>query len=265
MNEPSTAKREAYLAQADSWAKDRLVALHASRRIALIVASAAMVVAICEALALLVLMPLKRVEPYTLLVDRQTGYVQLLKPLEPQLVGSETALTQSFLVQYVIAREGYDIDAVQSDYRKVAAWSTGAARSDYLARMPAANPESPLARYPRTTTIDVEVKSITSLSDHVALIRFDTIRHDAGQQPAPGRPWIAVVRYDYVNKPMTAADRFINPLGFQVVRYRRSAEALTPTRVGTAGSASAPVTTGGAITAAPAVSTSSSNYGAYRP
>ena len=265
MKEPSTAKREAYLAQADSWAKDRLSALHASRRIAWIIALAAMVVAICEALALVILMPLKRVEPYTLMVDRQTGYVQLLKPLEPQLVGSETALTQSFLVQYIIAREGFDIDAVQNDYRKVAAWSSGAARSEYLAQMPAANPESPLARYSRTTMVDVTVKSITSLSDHVALVRFDTIRRDAGQQPMPGRPWIAVVRFVYVNKPMTAADRFINPLGFQVVRYRRSAEALTPTRLGSSVPATAPTATSGGNAGRSAASGSTNGYGAYRP
>jgi len=228
MTKPSLTKKEAYLAQANSWARDRLDAVHSSRRIAWIVASIAAVIALCEALALLALVPLKRVEPYTLLVDRQTGFVQQLKPLDPQFIGSREALTQSFLVQYVIAREGFDIDAIQSDYRKVATWSSGGARSDYLGQMSATNPDSPLARYPRTTTIEVAVKSITALNDHTALVRFDTIRHDAGQQPGQGRPWVAVIRYDYINRPMTAADRFINPLGFQVLSYRRSAETLAP-------------------------------------
>lgn len=241
MTKPSITKREAYLAQADSWAQDRLQAVHNSRRIAWIVASIVAIIAMCEALALLALVPLKRVEPYTLLVDRQTGFVQQLKPLDPQLIGSREALTQSFLVQYVIAREGFDIDAVQSDYRKVASWSAGNARSEYLSQMPASNPDSPLARYPRTTTVDVAVRSITSLADHVALVRFETIRHDAGQPAAPGRPWVAVIRYDYVNQPMSAADRFINPLGFQVLRYRRSAEALTPVPPAPIASAPAPV------------------------
>lgn len=202
--------------------------MHSSRRTAWIVATAAAVVALCEALALVILMPLKRVEPYTLMVDRQTGYVQLLKPLETQLVSSNTALTQSFLVQYVIAREGFDIDSVQNDYRKVAAWSSGAARTDYLAQMPASSPASPLLRFPRSTVIDVAVKSVTPLANNAALVRFETRRHDAGQQPGSGQPWVAVIRYSYTNKPMTAGDRFINPLGFQVLRYNRSAEALTP-------------------------------------
>ncbi len=217
-----------YLRQADSWARDREAELRGSRRAAWIVAAAAVFVAICEALTLLFLMPLKRVEPYTLMVDHQTGFVQLLKPLDPQLVSADAALTQSFLVQYVIAREGFDIDSVQSDYRKVAAWSDGEARSSYLAAMPASNPDSPLARYPRSTVIDVAVKSVTSLGDHVAMVRFETSRRDAGQGDGAARAWVAVIRHGYANRPMSTADRYINPLGFHVSRYRRSAEAITP-------------------------------------
>ncbi len=55
------------------------------------------------------------------MVDRQTGFVQALKPLDTQLVSGDKALTQSFLVQYVIAREGYDRSTLQADYRKVGA------------------------------------------------------------------------------------------------------------------------------------------------
>src|SRR3546814_6281119 len=59
-------------------------------------------------------------------------FVQQLKPLDAETISADRALTQSFLVQYVIAREGFDIDALQSDYRKVALWSSGSARQTYL-------------------------------------------------------------------------------------------------------------------------------------
>ena len=228
MSNPKIKRMTKYLDNADSWARNRQDELVGSRRIAWIVASAAVLVAVCEALALLFLIPLKRVEPYTLMVDRQTGFVQQLKPLDPQLVSVDAALTQSFLVQYVIAREGFDIDSVQDDYRKVAAWSDGEARSSYLASMPASNPDSPLARYPRSTVIDVRVKSVISLGDHVAMVRFETTRRDAGQQDGGSRAFVAVIRFGYVSRSLSTADRYINPLGFQVSRYRRSAEMLAP-------------------------------------
>ncbi|WP_252407265.1 VirB8/TrbF family protein, partial [Escherichia coli] len=92
-------------------------ALRGSQRTAWIVAGVACAIALMEAAALLALTPLKTVEPYTLLVDRQTGYVQALKPLDAQQVSANAALTQSFLVQYVIARESFDAAALQSNYR----------------------------------------------------------------------------------------------------------------------------------------------------
>ncbi|HVJ02533.1 MAG TPA: type IV secretion system protein [Sphingomonas sp.] len=226
MKKMSTEALDAYLKGAESWAQDRQDALRASRRVAWIVAAVAIAVALCLAVALMLLMPLKRVEPYTLLVDRQTGFVQQLKPLDPQMVSSDAALTQSFLVQYVIAREGFDINSLQADYRKVALWSTGQARADYLTLMPASNPASPLASYPRSTVVAVRVKSVSALGPRSALVRFETVRQDAGRQPAAPQPWVTVIRYDYANAPMSVEDRYVNPLGFQVRSYRRNAEAL---------------------------------------
>jgi type IV secretion system protein VirB8 len=228
MNKQAREALDAYYLEAESWGQDRQDGLRASRRVAWIVALAAVAVAVLEALALIVLMPLKTVEPYTLLVDRNTGFVQALTPLDPARVSGDTALTQSFLVQYVIARESFDIDTVQADYRKVALWSAEQARTDYLAATQSTNPQSPLAFYPRTTVVETRVKSVSPVGRDVAMIRFETQRRDASGQAERPRAWVAVIRYQYSGEPMSVADRFVNPLGFQVVRYRRDAEALPP-------------------------------------
>jgi type IV secretion system protein VirB8 len=219
---------DAYYMESDSWGHDREDALKASRRTAWWVAAAALLVAVLLAIALVVLMPLKTVEPYTLLVDRQTGFVQALRPLDPETVSSDRALTQSFLVQYVIARESFDIDALQENYRKVALWSAERARSEYLSGVQGSNPESALARLPRTSVIETRVKSVSPVGRNVAMVRFETRRRDAGGQLGPPSAWVAMIRYRYSGEPMTLEDRMVNPLGFTVVRYRRDAEALPP-------------------------------------
>jgi len=219
---------DAYYREAGSWAEDRQDTLRASRRTAWIIAAIATGVALMLALALLVLMPLKTVEPYTLLVDRQTGFVQTLKPLEPQQVSGNTALTQSFLVQYVIARESFDVSALQANYRKVSLWSQGDARTAYIAGVQAANPDSPLARLPRSTVIETRVKSVSPIGQNAALVRFDTIRRDAGGHTEAPRLWVAVIRYRWSGEPMRLEDRYVNPLGFEVTRYQRNAEAPPP-------------------------------------
>jgi type IV secretion system protein VirB8 len=229
MKNKSREALDAYYREAGSWADDRQTTLRASRRTAWIVASAATAVALMLALALLMLTPLKTVEPYTLLVDKQTGFVQALKPLDAQQVSGNTALTQSFLVQYVIARESFDISAVQANYRKVSLWSQGDARAAYVASVQASNPDSPLARLPRTTVIETRVKSVSPLGQNAALVRFDTVRRDAGGRTEPARAWVSVIRYRYSGEPMSLEDRFVNPLGFEVTRYQRNAEAAPPT------------------------------------
>jgi len=228
MNKQAREALDAYYVEADSWGKDRQEALRAPRRIAWIIAGCAAAIAVMEAIALVVLMPLKTVEPYTLLVDRNTGFVQALTPLDPQRISPDTALTQSFLVQYVIARESYDVDTIQANYRKVGLWSAEQARSNYIAVTQPSNPQSPLVAYPRTTVIETRVKSVSPMGRNTAMVRFETQRRDAGGQAQPPRAWVAIIRYQYSGEPMSVEDRFVNPLGFQVLRYRRDAEALPP-------------------------------------
>ncbi|GLK45530.1 MULTISPECIES: virB8 family protein [Novosphingobium] len=228
MNDMSDDNLKQYYEQAGSWAADRQRGLSASRRIAWIVAGAATTVAVLEAIALIALLPLKTVVPYTLLVDRQTGNVQALKPLGQQNVTPDDALVRSFLAQYVIARESFDINSLKDDYRKVAIWSAEEARERYLAAMQATNPASPLASLPRQALVETEVRSISSLNADTALVRFVTWRTDPGGQRQQEQTWAAVIKYRFSTARMSEADRLQNPLGFQVTRYRRNAEMVVP-------------------------------------
>lgn len=220
------SERQEYFETARTWATDAQLRDARLLRIAWIVAGIAIAIALFEAVALALLTPLKTVQPITLLVDRQTGYVQALDPLQPRRIGADAALTQAFLAQYVVAREGFDRATVSADYRRVALWSNGLPRTQYLALMPASNPESPFQRLPFGTAVTVRVKSVSSLSDGTALVRFDTQRQDRAGHVDTAQPWISVVRYRYSDAPMRFEDRLVDPLGFQVTGYRRDPEAL---------------------------------------
>jgi type IV secretion system protein VirB8 len=226
MNDLRNEDLDQYYADAESWSADRQRSADRSRRIAWIVAGVAALIALVEAFALFLLIPLKREVPYTLLVDRQTGYVEALEPLEPGRVTADSALTRSFLVQYVIARESFDADTLQENYRKVGLMSGGEARERYLAQMQSGTPGNPFSVLSRRATVDVRVRSVSSLSADTAMVRFDTIQTDPGGQPQLSQNWAAVIRYRYSDAEMGAADRLVNPMGFQVVRYRKDPETL---------------------------------------
>lgn len=226
MNDVPDPALEEYYRQAASWSDDRTREMAFSRKVAWIVAGVASAIALLEGIALILLTPLKTAVPYTLLVDRQTGHVEAIKPLEATTITPDSALVRSFLVQYVIARESFDYDQVSQDYRKVALWSAGEARSRYVADMQASNPLSPLATLPRRALVQVQVRSVSSLGPDRSLVRFTTTRTDPGASAQPPQYWAAVVTYQFSAAPMRAEDRMINPLGFQVTRYRRDAETL---------------------------------------
>lgn len=232
MSNSENTPLDEYYKSAESWSADRHREIATSRRVAWIVAAVLGGIALLEAIALILLMPMKTVVPYTLLVDRQTGYVETLKPLERKTIAPDTALVRSFLVQYVIARESFDTDSIKDSYRKVALWSAQAARARYVADTQASNPQSALATLPRRAVVEVQVRSVSSLGADTALIRFTTTRTDSGTQAGSPLHWAAVVKYKFSGAAMSAEDRMVNPLGFQVTRYRRDAEtlqALSPT------------------------------------
>jgi len=221
------SSRKDYFDSAASWAFDSQSLAGRSRRTAWLVAGTATAIALFEAVALAMLAPLKTVQPITLLVDRQTGYVTALDPSSPRRITADAALTEAFLAQYVQAREGFDRATVAADFRKVALFSGGAARSDYLGRMPASNPASPFNTFPAGTVVTARVKSVSKLGEGISLVRFDTSIEDLNGRQNLSQPWIATIRYRYVNAPMSMEDRLVNPLGFQITSYRRDAEAPT--------------------------------------
>ena len=191
-----------------------------------LIAGIAVAVALLEAVALAVLPPLKTVQPLTILVDRQTGFVETVDPLHPRTVTADAALTNAFLAQYVEARERFDRATIRADYRRVGLWSGDRARATYLAQIAATNPDSPFQRYPSGTVVRAAIKSVSRIGPGTALVRFDTQLEDRSGRTSSPRAWIAVVRFRFVDAPMAVADRFINPLGFQVTGYQRDPEVL---------------------------------------
>ena len=126
----------------------------------------------------------------------------------------------------MLARESFDIDVLQESYRKVALWSGGDARRSYISGMQASNPLSPLAALPRRALLQAEIRSISLLNNGTAMIRFAVLRTDPGGQQQDAQNWVSIVKFRFTGEAMSAADRMVNPLGFQVMSYRRDVEAL---------------------------------------
>jgi type IV secretion system protein VirB8 len=225
------AARAHYYEAATSWSQDTHANLRASRRIAWIIAGVAIGVAGLQAIAMAFLLPLKQAVPYTITVDRETGYVQTMRGVNLGNLSETDAIAQSFVVQYVLARESFEATDYRENYRKTMLWSQGGAETDYVRDWDKNNPVGVQSRYRPSTRVQVTVKSVTILGPRSAMIRFDTEQSEGPSSGGMRQPWVATVGYSFSNKPISEQDRYLNPLGFQVATYRRDAETAQPVAV----------------------------------
>ena len=183
------------------------------------------------------LLPLQRTEVVTLLVDRATGFTEIAHPMEEGgPISQREAVTQANIVRYLRARETYDPRGLKDNYDLASLLSGGVAAKDLQAEFDLGNPDNPMKKLGPLTTISIYVASVNFLTDAwrsdpaalgTAAVRFETLRKN--EREAAKEYWVANVRFHYTSQPMKNDWRFDNPLGFQVVEYRRDQESVGPT------------------------------------
>ena len=220
--------REDYFESARSWAETQNGSALRERKIAWIIAGIATGLAVILAITLLILLPLKSVEPYVVTVDRQNGAVQVASGIEPGKLSQNEVVIQAELARYVRARESFDATDLPRMYRSVQLMSSRDVATAYVRFMSAKNPASPLNALNPGDTLSVTIKSVSLIASGSAIVRFDVAQiAPGGGAPATGS-YVSVISFGFNGRPLKPADRFDNPLGFQVTRYRRDVEGFAP-------------------------------------
>lgn len=222
------SEREEYFENARSWTDTQSGSALRERKIAWIIAGIATAIALILALTLLILLPLKSVEPYVVTVDRQTGAVQVATGVAPGQLSQNEAVIQAELARYVRARESFDATDLPRMYRQVQLMSARDVSATYVRRMALKNPNSPLRTLNRGDTLSVAIKSVSLIASGSAIVRFDVTRITPGGSEPAINTFVSAISFGFNGRPLRAVDRFDNPLGFQVTRYRRDIEGFTP-------------------------------------
>lgn len=211
-----------YYAEGASWEHDVARRNRNSRALAWIVASVMTVVAVASLGTLAMLVPLKTYEPYMVVVDRATGFVEVKRPMAEGPLTQDEAVTTFNVVRYIKARETYDPKALKDNFGLAQLLATGDAARELTEIYSPANPQNPVKLYGPNTEVTVSVKSVTFPNNRTALVRFSTDEKTATSITT--RNWVSLVRFRYTSAPMRNEHRFDNPLGFQVLEYRRDQE-----------------------------------------
>ncbi len=214
--------REGYYADAETWDREIYQRLRRSRTLAWIVAAVSAGIAILAMLAVVLVLPLKEFAPYVVTVDRTTGYMEVTKGLQPGELTEDEAITKANIARHLTARETYDPADIQENFDHVMRTSTGTARELHQQLYDRASATNPVNLYGYHGTITVQIKAISFLNDRTASVRFQTTTRN--RQSETIDHWVAILQFRYVARPASLAERLRNPLGFEVISYRRDQE-----------------------------------------
>jgi type IV secretion system protein VirB8 len=221
---------EEYFREAESWDADRSAGFRRSAAIAWWVASAGWVCAVACALCLLMLMPLKRVDPFVVRVDNTTGIVDVV-PVYAGGAVKEEAIARYFLTHYLTVCERFNFATAESDYEECGAFHSAQRNQAWYAMWIATNPASPLNIYKDGSSVRVQVTSVTfftrasGLSD-LAQVRYLKALRQGGGTDEKITHWVATIQYAYADPDKDPKTRRWNPLGFKIVDFKSEPEVV---------------------------------------
>jgi type IV secretion system protein VirB8 len=235
---------EGYFDEAASWDADRAAQGRRTVRLALGVAGAGWIAVLILAGALIVLMPLKRVEPFVVRVDNTTGVVDVV-PIYAGHTGMPETVTRYLLTHYVTVCERFNFATAESDYEECGAFHTAQRNQIWYALWNPTNPASPLNTYKDGTSVRAQVTSVsffkraTGVGD-LAQVRYVKAKRAAGSANEEMTHWIATIQYAYADPSSDPKVRGWNPLGFKVVDFRPEPEVLSETALASSSTPSKP-------------------------
>lgn len=211
-----------YYVDGATWEHDIARRNRNARALAWTVAAVMTLVALGLLATLALLVPLKTYEPYMVVVDKTTGFVEVKRPMAEGPLTQDEAVTTFNVVRYVKARETYDPKALKDNFDLAQLLAAKEAARDLTELYSPANPQNPVKLYGTNTEVSVSIKSVTFPNNRTALVRFST--DEKTPTNVVTRNWVSLVRFRYTSAPMRNEYRFDNPLGFQVLEYRRDQE-----------------------------------------
>lgn len=202
--------------------ENKFLLLKSSEKKAWKIAYSAVALAVLLGVALAGLTPFKKVIPFTITVDKNTGFTEVSEPVKGDKVSYGESVDKFFMSRFVINRESYDWQTIQDMYDSVKLLSTDEVFSEYRTEI-TNKTASPVYLLGENKKIAVKIIGATFIGK-LGQIRFVKIVKNKDGSIAPEytpRTWLATIAYDYKKEIKTDKDRTeVNPFGFEVVSYR---------------------------------------------
>jgi type IV secretion system protein VirB8 len=235
----SDQELDGYFREAISWDADRVAHMQRSARRAWRVAAAACACVVALSCALVMLLPLKRVEPFVVRVDNSTGIVDVV-PVYTGGATLEQTVTRYFLSHYVTVCERFNFASAESDYEECGAFHAPQRNQAWYALWNPNNPASPLNLHKDGSSVRVQVEAVSFFQRGSGISDLAQVRYVKAERAGSGTTerfthWIATIQYVYAAASQDPRVRRWNPLGFKVVELTTEPEAAPTVPAANAG------------------------------
>ncbi|EAV9801827.1 type IV secretion system protein, partial [Campylobacter jejuni] len=188
-----------------------------SNKRAWLIAFISIFIAIISIIAVVLLTPLKTIEPYVIRVDNTTGMVDILTMLDEKEIKANEALDKYFISTYVKAREGYYYDLLNQDYLLTQLMSSEKVANEYRALYEGDNARDQILK--NSNEVSVQILSIVlgeSNGVKTATVRAIITTKNLTSKGTTQATKVITLSYDYILAKASEENRFLNPLGFKV-------------------------------------------------
>lgn len=170
--------------------------------------------------AVLGLTPLKSVETYLVRVDNNSGFTDVVKPVD-KAKSPEQIDDEYWLSNYVRFRESYSFSSNDANYDMVRLMSYDETFNEYRNFQLSSKGYVQVLGTNRQIRTDINNINFLKREDAsgTAQVRITKTVLDSNGEPDPQldpATWIATVTYDYKNPTKKSGDQWLNPRGFGV-------------------------------------------------
>lgn len=255
---------DAYFSEAASWDLDRVEQARRGARAAWRAAAAASICALAASVALALLLPLKRVDPFVIRVNSTTGVVDVVPVYKGQAPMDEL-VTRYFLTHYVDICERFNLSTAESDYEECGAFHGAQRNQAWYALWNRSNPHSPLNLHKDGSVVSVQVESVSFFRRASGIADMAQVRYLKAERSGVGTQqhvshWIATIEYAYGAPSADPRTRRWNPLGFKLLDFVSEPEVLDESAAAPSAASVAPDAAPG--TAVPAAASSAAKAAA---
>lgn len=163
-------------------------------------------------------------EPFIVQVEDNTGVVTKVNNEAIRELAADKALRNSSLVRYILARENYSsVEHIYNYYTIVRLFSTQQVYDEFNASISPSNPNSPLG-FGMDFKVETKIKSITDIDENQKLIQVRVDKSKISTRSKDNAPewkksYLISLKYAYIDAGLSEADRYLNPLGLQIIDY----------------------------------------------